>query len=144
MRRHIRVRTCAVASALPWLLLMASAGGQEKTPEKLLVVERGANTYRVHCAVCHGKSGEGNGPLADQLRFAPPDLTRLARRNKGRFDSEMVQRIIDGRWPVKGHGGPEMPIWGDAFLESRKGYSRDALREKIVELAAFLATLQKR
>lgn len=143
MRRHFRMRTCAVALALPWLLLAASAGGQEKT-EKLLAVERGASSYRAHCALCHGKSGEGDGPLADQLRIAPPDLTRLARRNSGKFDSEMVQRIIDGRWPVKGHGGPEMPIWGDVFLEPRKGYSRDAVRKRIVELAAFLATLQKR
>lgn len=143
MRRHIRLRTCGVAVGLPWLLLAVCASAQEKT-EKLLAVERGASSYRAHCAVCHGKSGVGDGPLADQLRFAPPDLTRLERRNGGRFDSEMVQRIIDGRWPVRGHGGPEMPVWGDVFLEPRKGYSRDAVRQRVVELAAFLATRQKR
>ena len=143
MRRHTRVRTAGAALGLTWLLLAVCAGAQEKT-EKQLAVERGASSYRTHCAVCHGKSGEGDGPLADQLRFAPPDLTRLARRNGGRFDSEMVQRIVDGRWPVRSHGGPEMPVWGDVFLEPRKGYSRDAVRQRIVELAAFLATLQKR
>lgn len=142
MRRHTRMWTARFALGLPWLLLAASASAQEKT--KLLAVEQGWISYRAHCAVCHGKSGEGDGPLADQLRFAPPDLTRLARRNRGKFDSEMVQRIIDGRWPVKGHGGPEMPVWGDVFLEPRKGYSRDAIRQRIVELTAFLATIQKR
>ena len=44
--------------------------------------------------------------------------TRLAQRNKGRFDAEKVQRIIDGRDPVKGHGGPDMPVWGDAFKQT--------------------------
>lgn len=137
MRGHTRMWTAGFA------LLAASASAQQKA-EKLLAVEQGAISYRTHCAVCHGKSAEGGGPLADQLRFAPPDLTRLARRNKGRFDSEMVQRIIDGRWPVRGHGGPVMPVWGDVFLEPRKGYSRDAVRQRVVELAAYLATLQKR
>jgi len=142
MRRRIRTWQFGVALG-PWLLCAASASAQDKT-EKVLAVEQGATSFRTHCAVCHGRSAEGNGPLADQLRFAPPDLTRLAKRNKGRFDSEMVQRIIDGRWPVRGHGGPEMPVWGDVFLEPRKGYSRDAVRQRVVELAAFLATLQKR
>ena len=123
--------------------LAASAGGQQKD-EKQLALDRGAATYRMHCAVCHGKGGEGDGPLSDQLRFAPADLTGLARRNKGRFDSEQVQRIIDGRWPLKGHGGPEMPVWGDVFLEPRDGYSRDGVRKRIVDLTAYLATLQKR
>jgi mono/diheme cytochrome c family protein len=130
--------TCATLAALA-----GAAAGQQK-PVQLAPVERGAITYRTHCAVCHGTDAEGNGPLADQLRFAPPDLTRLAKRNKGRYDSQMVQRIIDGRWPIKGHGGFEMPVWGDAFQEPRDGYSRDGVRARIVELAAYLETLQKK
>jgi hypothetical protein len=55
-----------------------------------------------------------------------------------------VQRIIDGRFPIRGHGGPEMPVWGDAFLEPREGYSRDGVRAKIVELTAYLETLQQK
>ena len=144
MKRRIRMRASTAALAPLVLLLVASVAGQEKTSDKPLAVERGANAYRVHCAVCHGTTGAGDGPLAGRLRFTPPDLTRLATRNKGKFDSEMVLRIIDGRRPVKGHGGPEMPIWGDAFLDSREGYSPEAVREKISELVDYLATLQKR
>jgi mono/diheme cytochrome c family protein len=127
-----------------FLVPALAAGGAEQASVQLPPTERGAITYRAHCAVCHGKSAEGNGPLAEQLRFAPADLTRIAKRNKGRYDSEMVQRIIDGRWPLKGHGGGDMPVWGDAFLEPREGYSRDGVRAKIVELAAYLETLQRK
>jgi mono/diheme cytochrome c family protein len=126
------------------LLFSTHLAGQGKTSDTALAVERGANSYRVHCAVCHGKTGTGDGPLADQLHFSPPDLTRLLVRNKGKFDAELIGRIIDGRRPVKGHGGPEMPVWGDAFLDSREGYSREAVREKIAQIAEYLQTLQKR
>lgn len=144
MRRDTGTRTCVAAFALPSLLLAASVGGQERTLDRPVAVERGANSYRVHCAVCHGKTGTGDGPLADQLHFSPADLTRLAARNKGKFDAEMIGRIIDGRRPVKGHGGPEMPVWGDAFLDLREGYSREAVREKIAQIVEYLQTLQKR
>jgi hypothetical protein len=26
-----------------------------------------------------------------------------------------VRKVIDGRQPVTGHGGKDMPVWGDAF-----------------------------
>src|SRR5262245_8615749 len=129
MQRPIRTGGRALAWVAPVLVLAAGASAQKK-PVELSPQERGAITYRTHCAVCHGKGGAGDGPLADQLRFAPADLTRLARRNKGRFDSEQVQRVIDGRFPIKGHGGGEMPVWGDVFLEPRDGYSRDGVRKK--------------
>lgn len=138
-------RTCPWAFAAAASLLSSThLAGQGKTSDTALAVERGANSYRAHCAVCHGKTGTGDGPLADQLHFSPPDLTRLTVRNKGKFDAEMIQRIIDGRRPVKGHGGPEMPVWGDAFLDSREGYSREAVREKIVQIVEYLQTLQRR
>ena len=133
----------AAVFGLASLAFAGAAFGQQKRVQ-LPPVERGALEYRTHCAVCHGKAAEGDGPLADQLRFAPPDLTRIAKRNKGKFELSMVERIIDGRWPIKGHGGPEMPVWGDAFQEPREGYSRDGVRAKIVDLAAYLETLQKK
>ena len=139
----IRTPMLAAVFALSGLPFAGAAGSQQKQAQ-LPPLERGALAYRTHCAVCHGKGAEGDGPLADQLRFAPPDLTRIAKRNKGKFETQMVQRIIDGRWPIKGHGGPEMPVWGDAFVEPREGYSRDGVRAEIVDLAAYLETLQKK
>ena len=143
MKRPARTPALAAAFVLPGLLFAGAAFGQQKQVQ-LSSVDRGALAYRTHCAVCHGKGALGDGPLADQLRVAPPDLTRLAKRNKGKFELQMVQRIIDGRFPIKGHGGSEMPVWGDAFLEPREGYSRDGVRAKIVDLAAYLETLQQK
>jgi mono/diheme cytochrome c family protein len=102
----------------------------------------GATLYRTHCATCHGPDAKGDGPLAEHLRFQPPDLTRLASRNGGKFPTDTVSRIIDGRSPVKGHGGPEMPIWGDAFKDSRERYDEKAVKERIARIVRYLASLQ--
>ncbi len=107
-------------------------------------IETGFYLFRAHCAVCHGTTGEGDGPLADQLRTRPPDLTRLGARNKGRFPSEQLPKIIDGREPVKGHGGPEMPIWGDVFKERKDGYSEASVKERIKRLTQHLESIQKK
>jgi mono/diheme cytochrome c family protein len=102
----------------------------------------GHATYMTYCAVCHGVAAKGDGPLADQLRVRPPDLTLLAKRSGGRFDEETVRRIIDGRKPVKGHGGPDMPVWGDVFKNTADGYSDAAVREKVAGLVEHLRSLQ--
>jgi len=111
--------------------------------DKGLLTVAGSFTYKTYCATCHGKDARGDGPLADKLRFVPPDLTGLARRNGGAYPDELVHRIIDGRKAVKGHGGPDMPVWGDAFKNTESGYSEDKVREKIQGLVEFLRTIQE-
>ena len=49
------------------------------------------------------------------MKTRPPDLTLFAARNGGTFPAALVGKIIDGRPPLPGHGGPDMPVWGDAF-----------------------------
>ena len=38
---------------------------------------------------------------------------------------------------------PIGPVWGDAFLDSREGYSREAVHRKLTQLVDFLGTIQK-
>jgi len=102
----------------------------------------GVYAFRTYCASCHGADGKGEGPLTESLRFHPPDLTILAKRNGGEYPSEKVQRIVDGRNPLKGHGGPEMPIWGDAFKNADTGYDEQRVREKIRSIVDYVRTLQ--
>jgi mono/diheme cytochrome c family protein len=102
----------------------------------------GAYAFRTHCATCHGASGKGDGPLADGLRFQPADLTLIARRNGGSFPTEKVVRIVDGRDPLKGHGGPDMPVWGDAFRNAETSYDDKAVREKVRSVVEYLRTIQ--
>jgi mono/diheme cytochrome c family protein len=112
------------------------------TPEPALSAVGGAYAFRTYCASCHGTDARGEGPLTDSLRFRPPDLTLIAKRNGGEFPTEKVVRIVDGRNPLKGHGGPDMPIWGDAFRNAETGYDDAAARAKVREVVNHLKTLQ--
>ncbi len=121
-------------------LQQPALGAQAKEPAPDLA--SGAYTFRTHCASCHGADGKGEGPLADSLRFHPADLTLIAKRHGGSFPTETVFRIVDGRQPLKGHGAPDMPIWGDAFKNADTGYDDKQVKEKIHNVVAYLKTLQ--
>jgi mono/diheme cytochrome c family protein len=135
---------CLVSALAGFVLATppAPAWGQQSTTASPPAVEMGAQHYRVYCASCHGREGAGDGPVADYLRFAPPDLRKMARRNRGKFDFDTAYKMIDGREAIAGHGGPDMPIWGDAFLEAREGYSREKVRERITQLVRYLESIQ--
>jgi mono/diheme cytochrome c family protein len=72
----------------------------------------GAQLFQRFCASCHGPSGYGDGPVADALKVAIPDLTQLAKRSGGRFPDDRVREIIDGRAVLPSHGTRPMPVWG--------------------------------
>jgi mono/diheme cytochrome c family protein len=102
----------------------------------------GSAVFSTYCASCHGVDAKGDGPLADSLRYRPPDLTLIAKRNGGTYPAEKVFKIIDGRDPVKGHGGPEMPVWGDAFKNTTEGYKEADVKAKIEALVDHLKSIQ--
>jgi mono/diheme cytochrome c family protein len=104
----------------------------------------GSYFYQTYCAVCHGPNAKGDGPLADSMRRRPPDLTEIAKREKGVFPADKVFRIIDGRQRVPGHGGPDMPVWGDAFRRAIEGGDEKAVETRIQAIVDYLATLQPR
>jgi mono/diheme cytochrome c family protein len=103
----------------------------------------GAQVFRTYCASCHGTTARGNGPLADQLRHAPPDLTQFSTRNGGVFPSERLTRIIDGR-EVAAHGDRTMPVWGDAFLAAPGGLTQDQVNARITAIVKYLRGIQER
>lgn len=145
-------------SSVALLLILASAGwtlqaaAQEPArpkpppavtpPGAAVAAVSGAYAYRTYCASCHGTDGRGEGPLAENLRFHPPDITLIARRHGGEFPTEKVLRIVDGRDPLKGHGGPDMPIWGDAFRNAETGYDDASARAKIRGIVEHLKAIQ--
>ena len=104
---------------------------------------QGSQLFRAYCASCHGPDGRGSGPMAGQLRRAPPDLTTFTQRNGGVFPGERVRRIIDGR-EVASHGDRTMPVWGDAFMRGREGLSEDAIRARIDAIVTYLQGIQRR
>jgi mono/diheme cytochrome c family protein len=95
--------------------------------------------FRTYCAACHGSSARGDGPLADSMRKRPANLTEIAKRKKGAFQSEELMR---GRQPVKGHGGPDMPVWGDVFARSVDGGDPAIVQARIKAIVAYLESIQ--
>ena len=130
--------------AHPIVLIVAGLAGVGATLGAVVTVENGAELYRSYCASCHGAEGKGDGALAPNLRVAPSDLTRLAKRNHGKFDAEKVRRAIDGRGPKEIHGGSDMPVWGDAFKRAGEGFSEAKVKERIDALVEHISTLQAR
>lgn len=107
-------------------------------------IEHGQRTYLIHCASCHGRSGQGDGPVAKDLKVAPTDLTRLAVRNEGRFPHDQTYMAIDGRLKVRGHGTFEMPVWGMTFQTPGSDRNQEPeVRERILDLLAYLKSVQR-
>jgi len=133
---HRARRTMALAGlSLAGVLLASPAPAQTTTGDYL---------FRTYCAACHGTSAKGDGPLADSMRTRPADLTEIAKRNKGTFPRELVFRMIDGRTPVKGHGGVDMPVWGDVFSRAVEGGDPIVVQKRIEALVAYLEGIQAR
>ena len=130
------------------LVLVLFAGGQglpsqetkvqTQTPE----VASGKQTYREYCASCHGEDGKGMGPAASALRMPPSDLTTLAKRHAGKFPEDYVAEIVRLGKPIQAHGSSDMPVWGPIF-SARDNFNEMAVRQRIKNLCAYLATLQE-
>lgn len=111
------------------------------------VVAGGKLIYENHCMVCHGESAKGDGVMAIIFlaEAKPADLTRLSKKNNGRFPFWDTYRVIDGRTELRGHGTREMPIWGVEFRlqESNSPAVEAAIRGRILQLVFYLQSIQK-
>ena len=123
------------------LVLTTTVTRAQHTPDTA-IVENGRGLFAAYCASCHGVSGRGNGPAAEELRNRPADLTQFAKHNGGIFNGARIHSIVDGR-AVKAHGTMEMPVWGDAF-KWREGLPEDAIKARIEALVRYLETIQER
>lgn len=117
-------------------VLCASRPAHAQTPGS---GPNGQAIFATYCATCHGTSAKGDGPLASTMRRRPADLTLITKNNRGTFPGDQVSRIIDGRNPEKGHGGGDMPVWGDAFARSADTMPVD---EKIRRLVSYIESIQ--
>jgi mono/diheme cytochrome c family protein len=142
-RQFVSPDLCAAALAA---LLLLPAAAMAQTPEVVTTRQTttGSEVFRTYCATCHGPSARGDGPLASSMIRKPANLTEIAQRNGGVFPTEMVFRTIDGRQPLKGHGGPDMPVWGDVFSKSREAGDTDRVRGVIQSLVEYLDSIQLR
>jgi mono/diheme cytochrome c family protein len=110
----------------------------------------GKHEYFLNCAVCHGDSGKGDGPLVEWLNRRPADLTIIQKNNAGVFPFARVYDVIDGRQAVAAHGPREMPIFGRDYSQEAGEYFGFAapkgiesfVRGRIIALIGYIYTLQ--
>jgi mono/diheme cytochrome c family protein len=136
-RRAKLLWTVAVTASLVGLITIPLRAQTDAAPT-------GAYLFRTYCASCHGPGAQGDGPLASAMRRKPANLTEILKRNDGVYPSDKVFRIIDGRSKVAGHGGTDMPVWGEVFKRAVDGGDPEAVKARIEALVAFLETIQQR
>lgn len=104
--------------------------------------DRGRKLYLQYCASCHGVDGTGNGPVAPNLKVAPPDLTRIEKKD-GKFPAVHVQMVIAGEvgaTELTVHGTKEMPVWGQVF---RYQHSQTHSLLNVYALTKYIESIQK-
>ena len=138
---------CAAAAVLGVALVAAPALGYAQP------VDIGKREYDNNCAVCHGSSGKGDGPLGQWLNKAPTDLTKIQKENAGVFPFDRIYRIVDGREAVGLHGPREMPVWGRNYSTDAAGYFAEFgtgkdlesfVRGRIVAMVGYIYSLQEK
>src|SRR3954452_17159018 len=94
------LRKSAIGSAVLFAslsgLLAQQAPKIQRVPATAIDQKSGQELFQRFCVVCHGPDAKGGGPAAAALKHNPPDLTVLAKNNKGVFPSIRVQKAIEG------------------------------------------------
>ena len=105
----------------------------------------GETYFHQYCSACHGIDATGNGPVAASLTKPPANLRTIAKRRQGKFPSQEIEQMIDGRGDISAHGSRDMPVWGNVFAEKVGGGSLgEELRTGyITALVEFLKSIQE-
>lgn len=121
---------------------MAGLGfAQDSSPRKLITSLDGKDLFGAYCATCHGMEGKGNGPVAAALKKGVPDITTLAKRNKGVYPGAKLEPMILGEGKLAtAHGSREMPVWGPLFRPVENDRDMGLVRAR--NLVEYIRTLQ--
>lgn len=107
----------------------------------------GEKLFNLHCAACHGRDAQGDGPMAPVLLVQPADLTQISARHEDVFPVYRVVKRIDGRDPLVSHGS-DMPVYGwffegnDMAIATQSG--QPVMTSKpVADLVEWLKTIQE-
>jgi len=133
----------SLATTLSATLVAAAVATPTIVSAQTSKTTQGSALFLLYCASCHGEKANGQGQVAAAMKNKPADLTQIAKKNGGKFPGDRVYRSIDGRNPAEGHGGQNMPVWGDALKRAEGGgTSPAAVAAKIEALVAYLESVQ--
>lgn len=112
--------------------------------------DMGKREFETNCAVCHGLNGKGQGPYVEFLRVMPPDLTTLAKNNRGILPMDRLYQSIRGN-SLAAHGSRDMPIWGLEYSVEAANYyfdvpysQEDYVRARLLALLEYIGRLQSK
>lgn len=107
------------------LIMCVSAQGLAEpvlTETQKKQIKNGAKLFQQHCAMCHGKTGKGDGPVGKSLK-PPPRNFQKAQFKYSKNDKELLAFI------QKGKGA--MPAWEKVLKP-----------EQIQDIIAYIHTLK--
>ncbi len=133
-----RAALVLAALALP---VLGQNPALKKVPARYTSPASGSEMYLAYCASCHGPKGLGDGPVAQHLKTAVPDLTLMAAQNKGVFPRDHVAKVIRGEAGTQTHGLKDMPVWGPFFL-SLNNSQEPVVRIRVANLTGHIESLQ--
>ncbi|MDX2033962.1 MAG: c-type cytochrome [Blastocatellia bacterium] len=120
-------------------LLSRTASAEQEKGKAAGSVAEGRKLFTRNCASCHGADGKGGGPVAKNLKTAPPDLTRIEKVD-GKFPTDRIQQQIQGETMTTSHGTREMPVWGSVF---RRQAGEGFAKLEIYNLTKYLESIQQ-
>jgi mono/diheme cytochrome c family protein len=115
----------------------------KREPAPMTSPASGKEMFMSYCAPCHGKSAKGDGPAAAALKQPPADLTMLAKRNGGKYPSDLVTSVLRGQAKLAAHGDQEMPVWGPVFWKMSGG-KEEQVTLRIANLNRYVESLQEK
>lgn len=138
MSNHAALFILAAAWVLP---SAAQSPDIKRVPARYTSPASGAEMYKAYCASCHGAKGLGDGPVAEHLKVAVPDLTTLSKQNKGVFPNVHVAQVIRGEVGLRSHGLQDMPVWGPVFL-NLNNRQEAAVHVRVSNLSKYIESMQ--
>ena len=91
-----------------WNAPKEAAERQNPVPKDAAAVDRGQKLFEQFCANCHGKNGQGDGPVAAALKPSPSNLAERAGQHS---DGDFAWKIANGRG--------SMPAFKDRLNENQ-------------------------
>ena len=73
---------------------------ENPVPADDVSLQRGHTLFTINCIMCHGETGEGNGPIAALIANKPANLTSIITQSK--VDGALFMTItngVEGRMP---------------------------------------------
>ena len=118
---------CTIIAFIPiilfahdWNAPKEAAERQNPVPKDASAIERGQKLFEQFCANCHGKSGQGDGPVAAAMKPSPSNLAERAGHHS---DGDFAWKIANGRgsMPAFKNRLTENQIWDlTHFIQSLK------------------------